>query len=51
MTCASLDRDLAEIKKPGEWILIDGAPRADELAAVAIRAADVVLNSSATEFV
>ena len=43
VTRASLDRDLAETIKPDEWLLIDGAPRADELAAAAIRAADVVL--------
>ena len=43
MTRASLDRDIKDIQQPDEWILIDGAPRADELAAAAIRAADMVL--------
>ena len=43
MSRASLDRDLNDTISPGEWILIDGAPRADELAAAAIRAAEIVL--------
>ena len=39
----TLDQELKAVIQPDDWVIIDGAPQADELAAAAIRAADVVL--------
>ncbi len=39
----SLDRELRAAVKDDDWVIIDGAPQVDELAAAAIRAADAVL--------
>ncbi|MEA3291074.1 MAG: ParA family partition ATPase [Pseudomonadota bacterium] len=39
----SLDRELRSAVKDDDWVIIDGAPQVNELAAAAIKAADVVL--------
>ena len=39
----SISRDLPKIARDYDWVVIDGAPQVSELAAAAVRAADVVL--------
>lgn len=39
----SISRDLPKIARDYDWVVIDGAPQVSELAASAVRAADVVL--------
>lgn len=39
----SISRDLQKIARDYDWVIIDGAPQVSELAAAAVRAADVVL--------
>ncbi|MFR9656422.1 MAG: ParA family partition ATPase [Rikenellaceae bacterium] len=39
----SISRDLPKVARDYDWVVIDGAPQVSELAAAAVRAADVVL--------
>jgi len=39
----SLDQELKAVTQTDDWVIIDGAPQVDELAAAAIRASDIVL--------
>jgi len=39
----SISRDLPKIAREYDWVVIDGAPQVSELAAAAVRAADLVL--------
>lgn len=39
----SISRDLPKIARDYDWVVIDGAPQVSELAAAAVRAADVVM--------
>ncbi len=43
MARSTLDTELKAVIEPENWVVVDGAPQADELAAAAIRAADFVL--------
>ena len=39
----TLDKDLTQVKEGYDWIIIDGAPQIQQMAASAIKAADLVL--------
>ncbi len=43
MDRSTLDKELKAASQKEDWVIIDGAPQADDLAAAAIRAADIVL--------